>query len=131
VAPAGAKPLSAAELEKLEQARKLLSEQHPLKEMRQAFDLAREVADAHPEFREAQHLAAEGAYRLSRWSDATTYFQRGGDPGVDKPERLFYLAVCLYESGNSTAATAALKRALPNLQRTPYVDSYVKKILGQ
>ena len=131
VAPAGAKPLSTAELEKLDQARKLLAEQHPPKELRQAFDLAREVADAHPEFREAQHLAAEGAYRISRWSDATVYFRRGGDPGEDKPERLFYLAVCLYESGNAAAATAALKRALPNLQRTPYVDSYAKKILGQ
>jgi hypothetical protein len=131
VAPAGAKPLSAAELDKLEQARRLLSEQHPLKELRQAFDLAREVADAHPEFREAQHLAGEGAYRISRWSDATVYFRRGGDPGEDKPERLFYLAVCLYESGNAVGAAAALRRALPNLQRTPYVDSYAKKILGQ
>ncbi len=86
------------------------------------------MADAHPDLKEAQHLAAEGAYRISRWSDATTYFQRGGDPGENEPERLFYLAVSLYEQGDAAGAAAALKRALPNLKRTAYVDSYVQKI---
>ena len=125
------KPLTDAERKKLDQARQLLAEQRPSKELRQAFELARSVADAHPGSKEAQHLAAEGAYRISRWSDATTYFRRGGDPGDGEPERLFYLAVSLYESGDAPGATAALKRALPNLKRTPYVESYIKKILGQ
>jgi TolA-binding protein len=89
------------------------------------------VADAHPGAKDAQHLAAEAAYRISRWGDAATYFHRGGDPGEDEPERLFYLAVSLHELGDDTAAAAALKRALPNLRRTPYVDSYAKTILGQ
>jgi hypothetical protein len=131
VGPAGAKPLSPAELEKLDLARQLLTEPRPASEVKRAFELAREVADAHPEFKEAQHLAAEGAYRMSRWSDVVRYFQRGGDPGEDKPERLFYLAVALHESGDAAGAAAALERALPNLKRTPYVDSYAKKILGQ
>jgi TolA-binding protein len=125
------RPITDAERKKMDQARQLLSQERPAKELKQAFQLAREVADAHPGAKEAQHLAAEAAYRISRWSDAATYFHRGGDPGEDEPERLFYLAVALHELGDDTAAAAALKRALPNLRRTPYVDSYAKTILGQ
>jgi len=125
------KPITDAERQKMDQARQLLSQERPAKELRQAFQLAREVADAHPGAKDAQHLAAEAAYRISRWSDAAAYFHRGGDPGEDEPERLFYLAVALHELGDDTAAAAALKRALPNLRRTPYVDSYAKTILGQ
>jgi tetratricopeptide (TPR) repeat protein len=129
--PPAPKPLTDAERGKLEQARRILAEQRSTRELRQAYQLAREVADVHPEAKEAQHLAAEGAYRISRWSDAATYFRRGGDPGEGEPERLFYMAVALYESGDRTGAAAALKRSLANLQRTPYVDAYAKKILGQ
>jgi hypothetical protein len=129
--PAAARPLTDAERQKLEQARKLLGDRRTAKELRQAFDLSSSVADAHPESKEAQLLAAEGAYRISRWSDAAAYFKRGGDPGDDEPERLFYLAVALYESGDAPAAAAALRRSLPNLKRTPYVDGYARKILGQ
>ena len=130
-APADPEAITEAELKKLNQARRSLAEQRPANELKEAFQTAREVADAHPGFREAQHLAAEGAYRLSRWSDAATYFRRGGDPGEDEPERLFYMAVALFESGDSAGAVAVLKRALPNLKRTPYVDTYSRKILGQ
>ncbi|HEV8583291.1 MAG TPA: hypothetical protein VGX68_29860 [Thermoanaerobaculia bacterium] len=129
--PSAPRPLTEAERAKLDQARRLLAERRTARELREAYQLAREVADTHPDLKEAQHLAAEGAYRISRWSDAATYFRRGGDPGDDEPERLFYMAVAFFESGDTTAAAAALKRSLPNLQRTPYVDSYAKKILGQ
>jgi tetratricopeptide (TPR) repeat protein len=125
-----ARPLSDTERKKLDTARQLLGAQRPSKELRQAFELARSVADAHPDSKEAQHLAAEGAYRISRWSDAATYFHRGGDPGEDEPERLFYMAVSLYESGDQAAAAAVLRRALPNLKRSTYVESYIHKILG-
>lgn len=124
-------PITDTERKKMNQARQLLSQERPAKELKQAFQLAREVADAHPGAKDAQHLAAEAAYRISRWSDAASYFHRGGDPGEDEPERLFYLAVSLHELGDDIAAAAALKRALPNLRRTPYVDSYAKTILGQ
>ncbi|MEA2602894.1 MAG: hypothetical protein QOF89_3886 [Acidobacteriota bacterium] len=129
--PAETRPITDAERKKMEQARQLLSQERPAQELRQAFQLAREVADAHPDAREPQHLAAEAAYRISRWSDAATYFRRGGDPGDAEPERLFYMAVSLHESGDSAAAATVLRRALPNLRRTPYVDTYAKKILGQ
>lgn len=128
--PPAPKPLTDGERKQLDQARKLLGESRPSKELRQAFELARAVADSHPDSKEAQHLAAEGAYRISRWNDAATYFRRGGDPGEEEPERLFYMAVSLYESGDAAAASAALKRALPNLKRTPYVENYLRKIMG-
>jgi hypothetical protein len=127
---AAARPLTDAERKKLADARDLLGAPRPSKELRQAFELARSVADAHPDSKDAQHLTAEGAYRISRWADAAAYFKRGGDPGDDEPERLFYMAVSLYESGDPPAAATTLRRALPNLKRTPYVETYIRKILG-
>lgn len=137
--PAGPRPsppspqipqITEEEQAKLDKARRLLEEKGKTRELRQAFQLAREVADAHPDSLEAQHLAGEAAYRVSRWQEAASYLQRGGGPRDDEPERLFYLAVSLYESGNAQAAAEALRRSLPNLQRSPYIDSYTKKILG-
>jgi predicted Zn-dependent protease len=128
--PAGPRPLSAEERDGLSRARKVLSGTASAKDLRQAFDVARVVADAHPESVEAQHVAAEAAYRVSRWADAARYFQRGGEPPADQPELLFYMAVALYESGDPAKAAEILKRSLPNIERTPYVDAYAKKILG-
>jgi hypothetical protein len=128
-AAAAPRPLSAADREAMARSEKLLtaSDTQSLKE---AMRLAREVADAHPEAREAQYLAGEAAYRNARWPDAAAYFRRGGLPGDDHPELLFYMAVAFYEVGDQPAAATALKRSLPNLQKTPYVQSYVKRILG-
>lgn len=128
--PAAPRPLTAEERDGLSRVRKVLSGNASVKDLRQAFDAARAVADAHPESVEAQHLTAEAAYRVSRWADAARYFQRGGEPPADQPELLFYMAVALYESGDPAKAAEILKRSLPNLQRTPYVDTYAKKILG-
>lgn len=130
-APA-ATALTDAERKALIRTRLILSEQRPAKdELEEAFKTSRQVADAHPDLREAHHLAGEAAYRLRRWSDALESFRRGGDPGEEQPERLFYLAVTLYESGDAAGAAAAMRRALPNLQRTAYVDTYSQKILGR
>jgi hypothetical protein len=134
-APAAAapapKPLSDAERQKMAEARRLLGSEGKITELRQAFETARQVADAHPESTEAQHLAAESAYRISRWNDSAAYFKRGGEPAADQPELLFYMAVSLYEAGDRPAAAAVLRRCLPNLQRTSYVEGYARKILGE
>lgn len=122
--------LTAAERDRMSQARKLLSPQSKVKELKQAYDLAREIADAHPGSVEAQHLAAEAAYRISRWADAARYFRRGGEPGENQPELQFYMAVSLFESGDAAGAAAILKRSLPNLQRSAYVEEYARRILG-
>jgi len=129
--PQPSAPLTDAEKGKLEAVRKQLAETGKAKELRQAFQWAQEVADAHPEEMAAQRLAGEAAYRVSRWSDAAIYLQRGDGLPDNEPELLFYLAVSLYESGDTPGAAAALRRALPNLQRSPYVDAYTRKILAQ
>ena len=128
--PAEPRAMGSAERDKMAQARKVLAEKTKVKDLKQAYDLAREVADAHPESVEAQHLAAEAAYRISSWADAARYFRRGGEPGEDQPELMFYMAVALFESGDAASAASILKRSLPNLQRSPYVDAYARKILG-
>jgi len=128
--PAAPRAITAAERDRMSQARKLLGQESKVKDLKQAYDLARGVADAHPESVEAQHLAAETAYRISRWADAARYFRRGGEPGENQPELQFYMAVSLFESGDAAGAAAILKRSLPNLQRSPYVDAYARKILG-
>ena len=122
--------ITAEERDKMAQARKLLGQGSKVKDLKQAYDLAREVADAHAESVEAQHLAAETAYRISRWADAARYFRRGGEPGENQPELQFYMAVSLFESGDAAGAAAILRRSLPNLQRSPYEDEYARKILG-
>lgn len=128
--PPRAAPLGPAERAKLDRARELLAQARRRGALDEPFRLAREVADAHPESREAQHLAAVIAYRAERWKDAVRYFRRGGDPGDAQAETLFYLAVSLYETGAHEQAASALRRSLPHIQSTPFVRSYREKILG-
>ncbi|HVT18480.1 MAG TPA: hypothetical protein VHQ90_20170 [Thermoanaerobaculia bacterium] len=130
VSEPGGRPLSAAEREAMERSRRLLSSSS-LKDVKEALRLARGVADAHADEREAQYLAAEAAYRNMEWARAVAYFRRAGRPDDDHPELLFYMAVSFYEVGDKPEAAEALKRSLPNLQRTAYVDSYARRILGR
>jgi tetratricopeptide (TPR) repeat protein len=125
-----ARPLSLAEHEATDRARRLLAANSPAKDLKEALRLAREVADAHPESKEAQYLAGEAAYRNSRWTEAVAAFRRAGEPGDDRPDLLFYLAVSLYEMGDQPSAVAVLKRSLPHLQKSPFVDSYARRITG-
>ncbi|HEX4956204.1 MAG TPA: hypothetical protein VF017_22675 [Thermoanaerobaculia bacterium] len=135
-APAGpvkvvaAPALTPAEVETLSRVRE------NLKTIRQAGDLAlplsqvAAVAQAHPEHTETQLLAAEIAYRASRWNEAAQFFRQAGIGSTQKPDLLFYMAVSFYESGDREAAAAALERCLPRLQRTPFVEEYRRKIQG-
>jgi len=119
-------PLSPAEKADLNRARDLANAGN----LDASFALARKVADARPDLAEPQYVAAEIAYRTSRWKDAVAYFRRGGDPGDGQPLLLFYSAVALYETGDRAGAAAALKRCLPNIRRTPFVEEYARKVLG-
>lgn len=120
--------LSAEDLEQLRMAREALASARTRGELTGVYEDTAQVADDHPEHGEAQHLAATLAYRTSRWGDAVRYFRRGGDPGPEQPELLFYLAVALYETGDAPAAADALERSLPRLARTPFVEQYRQKI---
>jgi tetratricopeptide (TPR) repeat protein len=123
--------LSPEEREQLDRARELLAAARDRGALDEPARLARQVADANPESREAQHLAAVIAYRAARWEEAVRYFRQGGDPGDASPERLFYYAVSLYEAGEREEAADVLRRSLPRLEHTPFVRSYQSKILGE
>jgi tetratricopeptide (TPR) repeat protein len=96
----------------------------------EAYAVARVAADTNPNSVEAQHAAAESAYRNGRWAESRGYFERGGTPGDDQPLRQFYYAVVLVETGDREAAAAVLRRCLPRIRRTDYVKRYEAKILG-
>ncbi len=128
--PATSEP-TAKERENLSKVRGFLGPEAPNRDLKRARELAKPLADAHPDWRDAQLLMAEAAYRNSRWEEAASYFRRAGDPGDDHPELLFYFAVSLFESGDRRGAATLLKRSLPNLQPSPFVDEYTRKILRE
>lgn len=130
-APAPSGPRTPEQERKMEQARALLSQARRAADLEPAGELAEEVADARPDDQEAQYLAAEIAYRGSRWQEAARYFEQGGDPGPSRPNLLFFKAVSLYETGDLEGARAALRSCLPQLQRTSFVQRYAKEILGE
>ena len=92
--------------------------------------LATDFAADRPESAEAQYLAAEVAYRGADWEEAVTFFRRAGEPPTDRPLLQFYYAVSLFESGDVDSAADVLKEALPSLARTPFVESYARRILN-
>lgn len=128
-APPPAPVLSEELARKAAQLRQQVAKVQYASELETPWLEASELADNHRELAELQHLAAEIAYRASRWLDAVRLFERGGDPGDAKPLLLFYWAVSLFESGNRPAAETVFLRALPKLNRTPLVEAYRAKIL--
>ena len=93
-----------------------------------SYESVRVLADRYPDWAEAQHLAAELAYRLSLWADSVKYFQRADRIVSAKPDLQFYLAVALYKSGDATAASAILDQCLPKIQTSDFVNFWVERI---
>lgn len=123
-------PLSDHERATLEEARRIKDSATSPAELARALTLARSVAEERPASRPANLLAAEIAYRSSRWAEAVRFFERAGELEGEPPALLFYYAVALYEAGDADRAATVLERCLPDLQRTPFVEAYVERILG-
>jgi hypothetical protein len=119
---------SAEESAALAAARARLQSAKVAADLLAAGDTARKVADAHPTSVEANALAGEIFYRGSRWQAAVLYLKRSGPP-LGQPLLGFYLAVAQFESGDREGAATTLRPLLGKLQQTPYVQSYVQKIL--
>lgn len=122
--------LTPAEQAQVDRARDILTTARQVQDLRAALDLARPLADAHPDRSDLQRLVGEIEYRSRNWEQAIRYLRRGGDPLPERPELLFYLAVSLYESGRPNEASTPLRQALPRLERTAFVEEYVAKIFG-
>ncbi len=100
-------------------------------EYQQAMEQAAQLAETHRSSNDAQLLAAEVAYRLKRWSQAVLYFDRAGEIPSNRPSLSFYKAVALYETGDLEGAKQALESCNGQIQRTPYVDSYIERIQNE
>jgi len=87
------------------------------------------LANRHPDFPEAQYVAGRVAYLGKRWQEAADFFRRGGQPPSERAELLFYMAVAYFESGDGILARELIEAALPRLERTAFVRSYVDRIL--
>ncbi len=98
-------------------------------ELDELFARVAERAGQRPEDGELQHLAAEVAYRRADYATAVDFFRRGGVPGPGRPLLSFYLAVSLFEIGQTEEAARVLEAALPMLESTPFVERYRRLIL--
>jgi len=91
---------------------------------------AAELAEASPDWVEAQRLAGEAAYRTSQWERGVHFLRRARLDDEAPPALLFYLAVSLFESGQPGEAAVVLEQAMPRLESSPLVRSYRERILG-
>lgn len=121
--------ISMQEQSSLDDARTMLQSRNA-SDLQRAFDLVSPIAADHPADRDIQLLAAEIAYRLSRWDESVAYFQQAGGPRDDQYALRFYYAVALFEAGQLDEAADQLEQCLPHLQRTPFVEGYRERILG-
>ena len=121
--------LTSEETDILGKIRRDLKERLSSEELRKAkAELAR-VAERHPFDQELQYWVGEVAYRVSDWESAWRYLSRNGGPGIESPERLFYLAVAAHQLGYDESAEEAMRLALPYLSKTAIVETYSERIL--
>ena len=116
--------------ERIRRLRKELEAVSELAELDLTMKRAADLAEEFPGSSACQHLAAEVAYRAGDWPRASEYFARGGPPNLEQPTFLFYMAVALFETGDTVRAADLLVAALPKLRKTPFVNRYTTKILG-
>ena len=127
--PAPSEPNPTADRRWLAIVRQML-EAPSAKQVKEGYDQVRQIAEDYPNDQEAQHLAAEFAFRLRRWDEAVDYFERGGVIGNSLAQRQFFFAIALYETGQRERAAELLEQCQERLQKTPFVLSYIDKILG-
>ena len=120
--PTGAEERSIAE------ARKQLASASRREELDAVLRQVRPLADRYPASSELQYLVGEIGYRAANWEVGATYLGRPDPAGPADPTLRFYLAVCLYENGDRVAATRVAATGLDKLPRSPFVDSYLRKI---
>lgn len=132
LAPAGDEPTPVEEIldadqRKVARARRELRAARTAGELDGAFSLAQELARAYPDRPEIQLLLGEIHYRASRWPQCAAAYRAAGAEGPDDPTQRFYMAVCLYESGDRARAARVSATGLDRLPRTPFVQAYLDR----
>jgi hypothetical protein len=127
--PASPAPFADDERAQVESARELLSGRPQREEIEAATAALRQVAERHPEAIEVARLVGDLAYRVADWPLCADYYGRAGDPGPEAPLERFYMAVCLFETGRREEAAALLEPSVGQLKRSPFVESYLQRIL--
>ena len=94
----------------------------------QTYEEVSGFASRYANWSEAQHLAAELAYRLSRWERAVHFFERAEAVSTLRSDQEFYLAVALFKSGRQQAAEERLEACLPHIQSSDYVRFWTERI---
>jgi len=112
----------------LANARRILASASTSADITRAYAVTGRLAIDHPNHRESQLLAAQGAYRAAQWDKSVAFFNAAGGPSNDQPLLQFYNAIALFETGHPRQAADLLEIALPKIRRTPFVDSYVARI---
>ncbi len=129
-APPPVAPRSAGEEAEVELARRALGTATSRADLDAAIAELSPVAEGRPDDAEVQTVLATLAYRTSNWGLCARSFSRSGPAAADPPLSRFYRAVCLYEIGDRPGAVRALGDAGDRIKRTPFVDAYLKRILG-
>jgi hypothetical protein len=128
--PSAPAPRTPAEVATLAAARRAVAGTPTLDEVSALLAELAPLADRHAHDPEPARLVALLAYRASRWPLCADSFRRAGDPGPEEPLLRFYMAVCLHESGDRPAAAELLRDSAAALPQTPFVQGYLRRILG-
>lgn len=129
---AGSPPALAAapDQDRLDAARRRVAERPERPVVEAELEAVRAIADRSPGDTAAARLAGDLAYLLGSWPVCADYYERAGDPGPEQPLGRFYMAVCFFETGERERAAALLAPSAARLKRSPFVDSYLSRILG-
>lgn len=119
--------VTAVQADPAEQARQMISTRRAA----QAATVLTTALEREPQRRELRLLLLQASAMTSDWRTAMAQIGLLR-PFVDsEPVFMFYAAVAMWESNRPAEAKELLDRALPRLNRTPYVEAYVKKILPE
>ncbi|MEO8276050.1 MAG: hypothetical protein ABI639_07505 [Thermoanaerobaculia bacterium] len=122
--------LTADEERAIRSARDLAKSGDRREDLQRSLALVRPIADRLAGQADLQLLAGEIAYRAGQWPVCIDYYRRSApqSDGPIDPTQRFYLAVCLFESGDLAGASGVASTGLEKLQRPPFVETYLRRI---
>lgn len=130
-APSGPPPLTSEQEAAVAEARQRLRSARTAADLDAALARLQPVIEARPELGALRLLAGELHYRASRWRPCAEAYRAAGEQGPEDPTQRFYMAVCLFESGDRAEARALAASGLERLPRTAFVQSYLDRFAAE